>query len=82
MHTIVSLVEQHKIVIINVFTYSHNFHLMFHNFMRTVKEKGEEEQAKREKQKNKKRKKNAATHPTRNHLTLKTNLVLWLVKLV
>ena len=80
MHTIVSLAEQHKIVIINVLTYSHNFHFMFYNFMRTVKEKGDEEQAKRKRKKKKKRKKrrkkNAATHPTRNHLTLKTNLVL------
>ena len=78
----VSLAEQHKTVIINVLTYSHNFHFMFHNFMRTVKERGDEEQAKRKRKRKKKkkrkktRKKNAATHPTRNHLTLKTNLVL------
>ena len=88
MHTIVSLAEQHKIVIINVLTYSHNFHFMFYNFMRTVKEKGDEEQAKRKRKKEKKkkkkkrRKKNAGTHPTRNYLTLKANVVLWLVKLV
>ena len=57
MHTIVSLAEQHKIVIINVLTYSHNFHFMFYNFMRTVKEKGDEEQAKRKRKKEKKKKK-------------------------
>ena len=52
----VSLAEQHKTVIINVLTYSHNFHFMFHNFMRTVKEKGDEEQAKRKRKRKKKKK--------------------------
>ena len=80
MHTIVSLVEQHKIVIINVFTYSHNFHLMFHNFMRTVKEKGEEEQAKREKQKKlkqeEKEKRSYPSHPKPSNAQNKPGFVV------
>ena len=86
MHTIESLAEQHKTVIINVPTYSHNFHFIFYNFMRTVlkkrAKKNKRKERKKKKEEKKRRKKNAATHPTRNYLTLKTNLVLWLVKRV
>ena len=78
MHTIVSLAEQHKIVIINVLTYSRNFHFMFLNFMRTVKEKGEEEQAKRErtKQKKEKEKRSYPSHPKPSNTQNKPGFVV------